>query len=540
MKKPPLPPPLSLTIRGYGSNGEGVACLPDGMTCFVAGALREEVCLVQLDKVGKACAWGHVKHIQEPSAARLSSDCPYSCSCGGCSLRHMTYAEELEFKRRKVEDCLTRIGGCKIPVPVIYGSENTNRYRNKAQFPISDSAVGFYAARTHTVTDVEVCLLQPQTCARLRRALKKYMAACQVSSYNERSGKGLLRHLYVRTNRLGESLCCLLVNGRSLPREEELVEVLRRAEPDLKGIVLGVNEKKNNVILGDSYRTLWGQDYLMDTLRGLTFRLSVPSFYQVNAPQAEVLYGLTLDFAALTGRETAVDLYCGTGTITLCLAQQARRVIGAEIVPQAIEDARENALRNGIENAEFFCGDASDVAARLAAEGARPDVITVDPPRKGLAEDVIGSIAEMSPRRVVYVSCDPATLARDVNRFSQLGYRLQKAAAVDLFPRTPHVETVCLLTKLKADKHVEVDLDLSELDVTAAESKATYDEIKSYVLERFGLKVSSLYISQVKKKCGLEVGQCYNPPKSGASQQPKCPPEKEAAIRAALEHFGMI
>ena len=318
------------------------------------------------------------------------------------------------------------------------------------------------------------------------------------------------------------------------------MEVLRRAEPDLKGIVLGVNEKKNNVILGDSYRTLWGQDYLMDTLRGLTFRLSVPSFYQVNAPQAEVLYGLTLDFAALTGRETAVDLYCGTGTITLCLAQQARRVIGAEIVPQAIEDARENALRNGIENAEFFCGDASDVAARLAAEGARPDVITVDPPRKGLAEDVIGSIAEMSPRRVVYVSCDPATLARDVNRFSQLGYRLQKAAAVDLFPRTPHVETVCLLTKLKADKHVEVDLDLSELDVTAAESKATYDEIKSYVLERFGLKVSSLYISQVKKKCGLEVGQCYNPPKSGASQQPKCPPEKEAAIRAALEHFGMI
>jgi 23S rRNA (uracil1939-C5)-methyltransferase len=213
------------------------------------------------------------------------------------------------------------------------------------------------------------------------------------------------------------------------------------------GVVLGINEKKTNVILGDSYRTIWGRDYLMDTLRGLTFRLSVPSFYQVNAPQAQVLYGLALDFAALTGAETAVDLYCGTGTITLCLAQRAGRVIGAEIVPQAIEDARENALRNGLSNAEFFCGDAADIAARLARDGIHPHVITVDPPRKGLAEEVAASIAQMAPERLVYVSCDPATLARDVKRFSQLGYRLQKAAAVDLFPRTPHVETVALLTK---------------------------------------------------------------------------------------------
>ena len=294
---------------------------------------------------------------------------------------------------------------------------------------------------------MEDCLLQPEACTHLRRALKDYMTAYHVPAYDERAGTGLLRHLYIRTNQAGESLCCLLCNGKALPREEELVRSLRAAEPTLKGIVLGINEKKTNVILGETYRTLWGQDYLMDTLRGLTFRLSVPSFYQVNAPQAEVLYGLVLDFAALTGEETAVDLYCGTGTITLCLAQRAKRVMGAEIVPQAIGDARENADRNGINNAEFFCGDASDVAARLAAEGIRPHVITVDPPRKGLAEEVVTSITRMSPERVVYVSCDPATLARDVKRFAREGYQVQRAAAVDLFPKTPHIETVILLTR---------------------------------------------------------------------------------------------
>lgn len=447
MKKLPLPPPLSLSIQSYGSDGQGVARLPDGMTCFVSGALKGETCLVQLDKVGKTCAWGHVLKVQNPSPARREPDCPYCSSCGGCSLRHMTYDEELMFKRQKVEDCLARIGGCQVPVSVIYGSKNTDRYRNKAQFPISGTSIGFYAAGTHAVTDVHDCLLQPESCASLRRALKEYMAAFRVPAYDERTGTGLLRHLYVRTNQAGESLCCLLCNGKALPHEPELVEALRRAEPSLRGIVLGVNERKTNVILGDSYRTLWGQDYLMDTLRGLTFRLSVPSFYQVNAPQAEVLYGLALDFAALTGEETAVDLYCGAGTITLCLAQRARRVIGAEIVPEAIDDARENAGRNGIENAEFFCGDASAIAARLAAEGIRPDLVTVDPPRKGLAEEVVASIARMDPKRVVYVSCDPATLARDIKRFSGEGYTVQKAAAVDLFPRTPHVETVCLLVR---------------------------------------------------------------------------------------------
>ncbi len=444
-KKSPL---LPLTVTGYAADGAGVSRLPDGMTCFVAGALKGETCLVRLDKVGRSMAWGHAEQVLTPSPARLSPDCPYYAACGGCALRHMTYAEELEFKRQKVADCLKRIGGWEPEQIVIYGSENTERYRNKVQFPISGQAIGFYAARTHAVTDVEDCLLQPLPAARLREALKAYMERYAVPAYDEAIGDGLLRHLYVRTNRSGESLCCVLVNGKALPHEPELVQALRAAEPGLRGVVLGVNEKKNNVILGDSYRTLWGDDFLMDEMCGLSFKLSVPSFYQVNTPQAERLYGLALDFAALAGDETALDLYCGIGTITLCLARRVRKVIGAEIVPQAIGDARENARRNGIANAEFFCADASQIAAKLSADGLRPDVVTVDPPRKGLAEDVVSSIAQMSPARVVYVSCDPATLARDVKRFGERGYHPVKAAAVDLFPRTAHVESVCLLVRV--------------------------------------------------------------------------------------------
>lgn len=445
-KSKPLPT-LSLAVHGYDSDGQGVARLPDGMTCFVSGGLKGETCRVKLDKIGKTCAWGHTVTVESPSPARVSSDCHYYVNCGGCATRHMSYAEELEFKRQKVEDCLNRIGSCDTTVPVISGAENTERYRNKVQFPISGSAIGFYVNRTHTVTDVADCLLQPLPATRLRNALKEFMSTYSIPAYDETSGRGLLRHLYVRTNQAGESLCCVLVNGKKLPHEEELVALLRQAEPRLKGIVLGINEKRNNVILGDSYRTLWGDDFLMDTMCGLSFKLSVPSFYQVNTPQAERLYDLALELAALNGDETAVDLYCGIGTITLCLARKVKRVIGAEIVPEAIEDAKENAKRNGLHNAEFFCGDAADIAARLAAEGVRPDLITVDPPRKGLAESVVESIVTMSPKRVVYVSCDPATLARDVKRFAERGYSLQASAAVDLFPRTSHVETVVLLSK---------------------------------------------------------------------------------------------
>lgn len=529
-----------LRIEGYGSAGEGVARL-EGQAVFVKGALAGEVCQVQLLKVGKSAAWGRVTQVLTPVPGRQSPDCPRYPRCGGCQLRHMTYAEELRFKRQKVQDALQRIGGWTGRVEKIHGAEAPDRYRNKIQFPVADGPrVGFFRARSHEVIDAEDCLLQPLAATRLREAFKLWMERYQVPAYDERVHGGLIRHFYVRVNRRGQSLCAVIANGTDLPHQEELVQALRRAEPDLAGVVLSVNQEKTNVILGKTHRCLWGRDYLEDTLCGLTFRLSVPSFYQVNREQAEVLYGRALAFAGLTGRETVLDLYCGIGTITLVMARQAGRAIGAEVIPAAVEDAKANAARNEVTNAEFLCADAAQAAQTLADRGLRPDVICVDPPRKGLAPAVIDAIVQMAPQRLVYVSCDPATLARDVKRMEEQGYVLQRAEAVDLFPRTAHVETVVLLSKLNTKQHIEVELNLDELDLTSAESKATCDEIKAYVLEKHGLKVSSLYISQVKRKCGLDVGQNYNLSKKEDAKVPQCPPEKEAAIMDALKHFQMI
>lgn len=529
-----------LVIDGYASDGAGVARL-DGMVVFVQGGIRGEACDVRLTHVGRSALWGRVEEVVNPSPARIFLRCLHYTKCGGCQFRHMNYAEELEAKRIRVEDALRRLGGAEIHVSAILGAEQVDRYRNKAQFPVAKGPrIGFYRPRSHDVIDVDDCLLQGEAAARLRGAVKEWMAEYSIPAYNERTFTGLVRHVYVRTNRAGRSLCCLLVNGRGVPREAELVRALRRAEPNLAGIVLGVNEKHNNVILGDSYRTLWGEDFLSDTLCGLTFRLSVPSFYQVNPAQTEVLYGKALEFAGLTGAETVLDLYCGIGTISLVMARKAGMVWGAEVVPQAVDDAIANAQRNHIENARFLCADAGEAARYLEGEGVRPDVVCVDPPRKGLAEDVVDTIADMGPQRVVYVSCDPGTLGRDVKRFAGRGYTLKKAVAVDMFPRTAHVETVCLLSKLQSKEHIEIEVKMDELDLTSAESKATYEEIKAYVLEHTGLKVSHLYIAQVKQKHGIIERENYNKPKSDDARQPQCPPEKEKAITEALKHFGMI
>ena len=529
-----------LRIEGYGSAGEGVARL-EGQAVFVKGALAGEVCQVQLLKVGKSAAWGRVTQVLTPVPGRQSPDCSRYPRCGGCQLRHMTYAEELRFKRQKVQDALQRIGGWTGRVEKIHGAEAPDRYRNKIQFPVADGPrVGFFRARSHEVIDAEDCLLQPLAATRLREAFKLWMERYQVPAYDERAHGGLIRHFYVRVNRRGQSLCAVIANGTDLPHQEELVQALRRAEPDLAGVVLSVNQEKTNVILGKTHRCLWGRDYLEDTLCGLTFRLSVPSFYQVNREQAEVLYGRALAFAGLTGRETVLDLYCGIGTITLVMARQAGRAIGAEVIPAAVEDAKANAARNGVTNAEFLCADAAQAAQTLADRGLRPDVICVDPPRKGLAPAVIDAIVQMAPQRLVYVSCDPATLARDVKRMEEQGYVLQRAEAVDLFPRTAHVETVVLLSKGEIDsKKVRVEFSLEDIDMSGFQKGATYEQIKAYVLEHSGLKVSSLYISQIKRKCRLNVGQNYNLSKKEDAKVPQCPPEKEAAIMEALKHFQM-
>lgn len=530
-----------LVIDGYASDGAGVARL-DGMVVFVQGGIRGEACDVRLTHVGRSALWGRVEEVVNPSPARIFPRCLHYTKCGGCQFRHMNYAEELEAKRIRVEDALRRLGGAEIHVSAILGAEQVDRYRNKAQFPVAKGPrIGFYRPRSHDVIDVDDCLLQGEAAARLRGAVKEWMAEYSIPAYNERTFTGLVRHVYVRTNRAGRSLCCLLVNGRGVPREAELVRALRRAEPNLAGIVLGVNEKHNNVILGDSYRTLWGEDFLSDTLCGLTFRLSVPSFYQVNPAQTEVLYGKALEFAGLTGAETVLDLYCGIGTISLVMARKAGMVWGAEVVPQAVDDAIANAQRNHIENARFLCADAGEAARYLEGEGVRPDVVCVDPPRKGLAEDVVDTIADMGPQRVVYVSCDPGTLGRDVKRFAGRGYTLKKAVAVDMFPRTAHVETVVLLSKGEVDsKKIRVEFSLEDMDMSEFQDGATYTQIKDYVLEHSGLKVSNLYISQIKRKCGIEVGKNYNLPKSEDSRRPMCPPEKEKAIREAFKYFGII
>ena len=434
-------------ITGYTSEGLGVALL-DGQVGFVHGGVRGERCTVPILRVQTQVAFAKVRAVLASAPGRQAADCPHYPSCGGCAFRHVTYQEELEAKRQRVEDALRRVGGADIAVSEILPSPQTLRYRNKGQFPVGPGGeIGFYRARSHQVIPVSDCLLQHPAANRIAGALREYMRTFRVPGYDERTGEGLVRHLYVRTSVAGEALVCVVVNGERLPHEEELAEGIRRAWPDTAGVVLNTNKRNTNVILGEQYRTLWGTDRLEDTLCGLHFSLSIPSFYQVNRDQAERLYAKAMALAGLTGRETVLDLYCGTGTITLAMAGRARRVIGAEIVAPAIEDARRNAAANGITNAEFFCGDAGEVAARLAVEDLRPDVITVDPPRKGLGEDVVAAIARMAPERVVYVSCDPATLGRDVKRFVAAGYRLREAAAVDMFPRTAHVETAALLER---------------------------------------------------------------------------------------------
>lgn len=444
------------TVEGYSSEGLGVVRL-DGAVVFVPRAVRGETVDLRITRVMKSSCAGEIVKIHAPSPERAVPECPYFGRCGGCDFQHLSYPEELRAKRQRVQDALKRLGGADLRVEEILGAREPTRYRNKSQYPVGPGGViGFYRARSHQVVPVDRCLIQSEASDRTAKAVGDWMRRYKVSVYDESTGKGLVRHIYVRVNAAGESLCCVVANGKQLPREPELAAFVQSAAPGTVGVVLNTNTRPGNVVLGDQYRTIWGRNFLMDTLCGLEFKLSIPSFYQVNRAQAEVLYSKALEFAGLTGRETVLDLYCGTGTITLCLARRAARAIGAEIVPPAVADARENAARNGITNAEFFCGDAAAVAARLESQGLRPDVITVDPPRKGLSPEVIASIAGMGPERVVYVSCDPATLGRDVKLFAGLGYRADRACAVDLFPGTRHVETVVLLSKFDSSDRAEV------------------------------------------------------------------------------------
>ena len=530
-------------IVDYTSEGQGVAKI-EGCAVFIPNAIFGEICRVRIEKAAKTWASGKIVEIISRSPHRVNRDCPVAKLCGGCSFRHMDYEEESRLKAERVRSCLNRIGGENLEEVPILAAPTCDGYRNKAQYPVSSrkgkAYAGFFRAGTHDVVENKRCLILPEEMDLVKDLVMDYVNQFRITVYDETAHRGLLRHIYVRRGAVSQQvLVCLVVNGRKLPHVPELVERLKTV-PGFTSLVLSINEKPGNTILGNEFITLYGPGFIEDTLCGLKFRLSHRSFYQVNHHQAQRLYEAAITQAQITEKDLVLDLYCGVGTITLCMAKAAGKVIGVEVIEQAVQDAKENAIRNGIENAEFFCGDAGQAALELEKQGIRPDVIVVDPPRKGLNGDTIEALHRMNPRRIVYVSCDPATLARDVALLKERGFTLQNAQAADLFPRCAHVETVITLSRKMPDDIIEIDLDLDELDLTAAEAKATYPEIKEYVLKHHGLKVSSLYIAQVKRKCGLDVGVNYNLPSPEGRPQLQVPPEKETAIRDALKHFAMI
>ena len=549
--------PLQVSIETATIDGSGVARV-DGQVVFVPGALPGERCSVRIAHVGRSAVFAQLLSVLTPSVHRVEPDCPYFPRCGGCALRHMDYEQELALKQTHVQSCLTRIGGQTISALPITGAAQTDDYRNKVQFPVQEQdgrpVAGFFSGKTHRVIPVRHCRIQPDCADAIRGAVLAWMEQYHIRAYDEQTHTGYIRHIYIRFGaESGQILVCIVANCAQLPKKKQLVAALLAAEPGITTIVFSPHTKKGNTVLGTEFHPLYGDGTITDTLCGLQFRLSAPAFYQVNHAQAERLYEKAVQLAGLTGNETVLDLYCGTGTITLCLARHAKKAIGVEIVPQAIEDAKFNAAQNGMENAEFFCMDAGQAAKMLADRRTRPNVIVVDPPRKGVSADVIEAIGTMAPQRVVYVSCDPATLARDLKLLTAAGYTLQTAEAFDLFPRCAHVETVVLLSRKKPDGHINVKVEFGEgegkvpLDNIAkrAESykpkeRVTYKIIKEYIEAKYGFKVHTAYIAEVKRDLGLPM---YDAPNAVEElKQPRKHPtaEKVEAIKDALKHFEVI
>ena len=541
---------LTLRIERLSSDGSGVAHSADGEAVFVPGTAPGDEARVRIVKDCGRYAFGILDELLTPSPDRVPVDCPVAGPCGGCSLRHLDYAAELRAKQESVLDAFRRIGGLEVPVLNILPSPDVDRYRNKVQFPVGVDkngapCIGFFAGRTHRIVPCPDCKLQPSVLNEIGNALCAFFARQGIRPYDEQSGKGLVRHIFLRRGaHSGQIMVCLVCTRAKLPHAEQLCTALREQFPAISTILLNVNAQNTNVILGSENHILYGPGYIEDTLCGVPVRLGPLSFYQVNTLAAERLYGVAAQYAQLTPDDTLLDLYCGMGTIGLSMAEQCRELIGVEIVPEAIESAKANAARMGkavAAKSRFFCADAGQAATQLAAEGLHPDIVMLDPPRKGCDEATLSAVVRMAPRRVVYVSCNPATAARDAAWLEQNGYHAEKVQPVDLFPRTKHCETVVLLSKGEIDsKKVRVEFSLEDMDMSGFQKGATYEQIKAYVLEHTGLKVSSLYISQIKRKCGLDVGQNYNLSKKEDAKVPKCPPEKEAAIRDALKYFQMI
>ena len=527
-------------ITDYTTEGQGIAHI-EGCAVFVPNAIAGERVSVRITLARKTWAAGKLVEILEKSPHRVNRACPVAKLCGGCAFWHMDYEEECRLKADRVRSCLNRIGGESLDTVPILAAPSWEGYRNKAQYPVARDKgrayAGFFREGTHEVVETGRCRILPEETDRVKSIVMDYVNKNRVPVYDEQTHKGLLRHIYVRRGAVsGQILVCLVVNGDGLPRVSALIDALK-AVPGFTTLVLSVNTRKGNAVLGDKFVTLYGPGYIEDTLCGLNFRLSARSFYQVNHAQAQRLYETAISMANITKGDLVLDLYCGVGTITLAMASAAGKVMGVEVVPQAIEDAKDNARRNGIENAEFFCADAGEAALRLEQQGIRPDIITVDPPRKGLNSDAIEAIARMAPKRLVYVSCDPATLARDTALLKHQGFRVERVVAADLFPRCSHVETVVLLSRETNPLTVEVRM---EVETGEVKEHPTYKRIQEYVQEKYGFKVHTAYIAEVKRMVGLDMHKAPNAVEQRKHEYHPCPPEKVEAIKDALRHFGLI
>ena len=550
---------VTLEIEDCGIDGEGIG-KADGFTVFVKDAVIGDTVTAKIIKAKKNYGYGRLMEVLKPSPYRVEPKCEFARQCGGCQLQALSYDQQLVFKTNKVKGHLERIGGfTDIPMEPIIGMDELFHYRNKAQFPVGRNkegkiVTGFYAGRTHNIIENRDCALGVAENKEVLDRVIAHMEKYGIEPYNEATGKGLVRHVLIRYGYFTkEVMVCLILNGNKLPKEEQLVKSLCEI-PGMTSITINVNKKRSNVILGEEICLLWGQEYITDRIGDISYQISPLSFYQVNPMQTQKLYAKALEYADLHGQETVWDLYCGIGTISLFLAQKAKFVRGVEIVPAAIENAKENAKLNGLENTEFFVGKAEEVLPReYKKNGVYADVIVVDPPRKGCDETLLETMVEMNPDRIVYVSCDSATLARDLKYLCERGYELRKVCPVDQFGMTVHVETVVLLSHKKPDGHINVKVEFSKgegkvpLDniTKRAEGykpkeRVTYKMIKEYIEAKYGFKVHTAYIAEVKRDLGLPM---YDAPNAVEElKQPRKHPtaEKVEAIKDALKHFEVI
>ena len=533
-----------IEIESVTSEGMGVGHI-DGFCVFVPSTVDGDRVRALIVKVKTGYAYAKCVEVLRKSKYRKEPVCAAFSKCGGCQLMHIDYGKQLEIKKEIIENALKRIGGIDVKVSQMLGAENELRYRNKMIFPIgcdknANKICGFYRERSHDIIPLDDCFLGDGINAKIIDTVMDFMEKYNISAYNEMSHTGIVRRLFIRKGfYTGEIMVVLSINAKVLPHCNELAESLSSLSPQIKSVILNFNTKRTNAVLGDKNTVIFGNETISDYLCSMKYEISPNSFYQINPQQTERLYNKAIELAEIDSNDNVMDLYCGIGTISLCAAKKAKHVVGVESVEQAVLNARKNAENNKIDNVTFYASQAEKIVPELVGQGYKPQVVILDPPRKGSDVVTLGAIVNASPDKIVYVSCNPATLARDLKFLADNGYRVKSVCGVDLFPQTVHVETCVLLSKLKSSKSVSIELDLDDLEITAAEAKATYGEIKEYILNKYGFKVSSLNIAQVKQESGIIERENFNKP-SGKYRQPKCPEHKFNAIKETLEHFKMI